>query len=64
MQLPTLRKWKLSPSIFANMRNLQFLYVPGAYDQDDFDLLQGLQSTPPELTYLSWDELPFEVVAR
>ena len=46
------------------MRNLQFLYVPGAYDQDDFDLLQGLQSTPPELTYLSWDELPFEVVAR
>jgi len=47
MQLPTHRKLKLSPSTFANTRNLQFLYVPSAYDQDGFNLLpQGLQSIP------------------
>ena len=61
MQLPTLRNLKLSPSTFANMRNLQFLYVPSTCDEDGFDLLpQGLQSLPPELRYLSWMHYPLK----
>jgi hypothetical protein len=61
MPLPTLRKLKLSPSTFANMRNLQFLYVPNVYDHDSFDLLpQGLHSMPPELRYLCWMHYPLK----
>jgi len=63
MQLPTLRNLKLSPSTFANMRNLQFLYVPSTCDEDGFDLLpQGLQSLPPELRYLSWMHYPLKLL--
>jgi hypothetical protein len=59
--LPTLRKLKLSPSTFSNMRNLKFLYVPSAYDQDGFNLLpQGLQSMPPVLRYLCWMHYPLK----
>jgi hypothetical protein len=43
------------------MRNLKFLYVPSAYDQDGFNLLpQGLQYMPPELRYLCWMHYPLK----
>lgn len=59
--LSSIRKLKLSPRVFANMTNLQFLEFRGEYDEYCLDLFpQGLQSFPTNLRYLHWIHYPLK----
>ncbi|RDX71518.1 putative disease resistance protein RPP1, partial [Mucuna pruriens] len=68
IHLPTFKKQKLSPQIFAKMSRLQFLEISGEYNYDCYNqldsLAEGLEFLATDLRFLCWYYFPLNFLPK